>query len=442
MTLKKDQRPHLTSKNTLKPIMSLEAEQAVLGAVLMMPDKLLEIIELIRPEDFYSVAHQKIFQGFLDLYEAEIAIDYVTISNKLRAQGDLERVGGSVFITGLAEQIGFAVNIKHYAQIIHDKSTLRRLSDTCKVIDGACFGEVENIQDFLNWTKNQIGEIIEGAGGTGKKGLSAMVRDWVETTDGLILNSNVHRDLDLNSRRLKKQANEVLRRMVEEGKLTPCGDRAGCYKKIEESPEIDWQNADIENIYQIAWPFELEKFVTLYPGNIVVLAGAPNVGKTGFLYNLIKLNQQAHKVVYFNSESGPEEMKVRLSKFENISLKDWRFLAKERSSNFAEAIFPNRLNIIDYIEITDNFYQIGGELKKIHDRFKRGVAVVALQKKIGAELGRGAEFALEKPRLYLSMDSGKLKIVKGKNWANPEINPNGMVFSFKLLQGAKFIEWE
>ncbi len=430
------------SNKEQNPIASPEAEQALLGTVLVTPDKLVEIIELIRPEDFYRAAHQKIFQVILDLHQAEIAIDYVTVSNKLREQGQLEKVGGPVFISGLGQQVGFATNVKHYARIIHEKSTLRRLSDTCKAINSACFANVENVQEFLERTKNQIREIIDGAGGTGKKGLSAMVREWVMTEPGLILTERVHKELVLTSRDLKKQANEVLRRMAEEGKLTPCGDSRGCYRRIEESEDIDWQAADVDNIYKIAWPFELEKLVTLYPGNIVVLAGAQNVGKTAMLYNLIKLNQYTHKVVYFNSESGPEEMKVRLSKFEDMSIKDWRFLAKERSSNFADAIFPNRLNIIDYLEITDNFFLIGGEIKKIHDRLKKGIAVIALQKKTGAKLGRGAEFSLEKPRLYLSMDSGKLEIVKGKNWANPEINPNGMVFSFKLLHGCKFLEFE
>ncbi len=425
-----------------KPPVDFESEQTVLGILLLYPEKLLEIIEKIRPEDFYRKDHAIIYQAMLNLLEAEIPIDLVTLSSHLREKGQIEKVGGKNFLFGLRDEVGPA-NFKYHVQVVYDKSTLRRLMATALTIAKDCQNEQRgNTFEIVEKAHRQVLEIKEGIGEGGKKGLSAMVRDWVMTSTGLIMTSDVHKELVLTSRDLKKQANEVLRRMTEEGKLTPCGDRRGCYRIIEESEDIDWQAADVENIYQIAWPFELEKLVTLYPGNIAILAGSPNVGKTAFLYNLIKLNQQTHKMVYFNSESGPEEMKVRLSKFEDIDIKDWRFLAKERSSNFAEAIFPNRLNIIDYIELTDNFYQIGGELKKIHDRLKKGIAVIALQKKIGAELGRGAEFTLEKPRLYLSMDPGKLKIVKGKNWANPEINPNGMVFSFKLISGAKFLEWE
>jgi hypothetical protein len=63
---------------------------------------------------------------------------------------------------------------------------------------------------------------------------------------------------------------------------------------------------------------------------------------------------------------------------------------------------------------------------------------VAIQKKIGAQLGRGQEFSLEKPRLYLSMDKGRLSIVKGKSWANPKVDPNGLTIGFKITGGCVF----
>jgi hypothetical protein len=63
---------------------------------------------------------------------------------------------------------------------------------------------------------------------------------------------------------------------------------------------------------------------------------------------------------------------------------------------------------------------------------------VALQKKIGAQLGRGAEFSLEKPRLYLSIDKGKLTIIKGKSWARKNVDPNGLSVNFKITGGCQF----
>jgi len=82
---------------------------------------------------------------------------------------------------------------------------------------------------------------------------------------------------------------------------------------------------------------------------------------------------------------------------------------------------------------------IADYLRAIHEKLSSGIAVVALQKKRGADLGRGGDFGLEKPRLYLSMDAGKLTIQKAKNWADPRANPNGLVCEFKIVNGCKFI---
>ena len=153
-----------------------------------------------------------------------------------------------------------------------------------------------------------------------------------------------------------------------------------------------------------------------------------------------KGNQRDHKIHYFNSEMGPGELRTRLEKF-GEPLDTWKFQAYERSSNFADVIKPGpgNLNIIDFLEIHENFYEIGGRLKEIHDRLKGAVAIVALQKNKGAELGLGGGRGQEKPRLYLSMDNGRMLLVKGKNWTKEGVNPNGLEIKFKLVQGCQFM---
>jgi hypothetical protein len=83
---------------------------------------------------------------------------------------------------------------------------------------------------------------------------------------------------------------------------------------------------------------------------------------------------------------------------------------------------------------------VGGELKKIFDKLTTGLAIVAIQKDEKKDFARGGAFSAEKARLYLSMNPGELKIIKGKNWAQPGHNPNGKTFKFKLINGCKFIE--
>jgi hypothetical protein len=190
----------------------------------------------------------------------------------------------------------------------------------------------------------------------------------------------------------------------------------------------------------MSWPFELENYVLMYPKNIAVLAGESNAGKTAFLLDTIRRNMDKYDIHYYSSEMGPEELKLRLSKFEGVE--KWRFDPRERVSNYADLVrqYPDDMHMIDYMEIASGeFFLIAGELREIFDKLGKGIAIVALQKKKGAELGRGAEFSLEKPRLYLSMGHGILKIVKGKNWAVEGMNPNGQEFYFKLINGAKFV---
>jgi len=169
----------------------------------------------------------------------------------------------------------------------------------------------------------------------------------------------------------------------------------------------------------------------------VVVAGSPDSGKTAWLLNLIKLNQDKWNIYYQSSEMGETELATRLEQFTDMDLNDWKFIAEERSSHFADVIRPDDINIIDYMELTDNVWMVAEYLREIHDKLNNGIAIVALQKKRNADLGRGGEFSLEKPRLYLSMDTGKMTIQKAKNWATME-NPNRKFIKFKIVKGCQF----
>jgi hypothetical protein len=276
---------------------------------------------------------------------------------------------------------------------------------------------------------------------------SAEVREWVLSTKGHFLSTDVHRELALSTlstdqRRVNKTLSQILSRLCEEGIIERVRDRRGCFRRIErESEALDFLNADCSTIFDLKWPspFHLERLVNLYPKNIVVVAGDSNAGKTALLLNVIRMNMNKLRIAYFSSEMGPEELRLRLENFQ-MPVNEWKFEAYERAANFADAVIPDAVNIIDYLELTDNFYQVAGEIKAVFDRLTTGVALIALQKKEGATLGRGGDFSQEKARLYLSMGAGELKIVKGKNWAMKGVNPAGKVFKFKLVDGCKFLQ--
>jgi DNA-binding PadR family transcriptional regulator len=414
-----------------------ESEQAILAA-LMSEKNIYKQIDLTI-DDFYDKQHQHIYKIIIELSEEGLEPEYVAVSAKIKSLGLTGTIAPG-YIYDLCDKIPGAMtkNWKNYVAIIKKKSAGRKLYFLSQHLQKVSQNGLNDLSGKIEDALKQLIEIKEKADNK-RRGITEQVSELVATSNGLILTSTVHRELCLTSRDLKKQANEAIRRLAEEGILTPCGDKHGCYRKVEGCEEIDWLSADIDNVYPIKWPFQLENLVTIFPGNIIIVAGEKNAGKSAFLYNLIKLNQSKHKIYYFNSESGKEEMKLRLSKFDDLRLTDWKFKAYSRSGNFPEAIHPDRLNIIDYFEVTDDFFKIGGEIRQIHDRLKKGICVIALQKAGNAEYGRGGDFSREKSRLYITMGKGKLKIVDGKIWAS-DVNPNGVVIDYKLVNGAKFIE--
>ena len=134
---------------------------------------------------------------------------------------------------------------------------------------------------------------------------------------------------------------------------------------------------------------------------------------------------------------------MRIAKMD-CPLNSWKFSAWGRSGDWPDVIRPDAINIVDYLELHDDFYKVGGLLKAISDKLKSGFALVALQKNIGRDEGLGGARSLEKPRLYLAMDHGRTKIVKAKSWADGRLNPNGMTITWKLIDGCKFrnvTEW-
>jgi hypothetical protein len=265
------------------------------------------------------------------------------------------------------------------------------------------------------------------------------VKDWICLQNGVITSSECRQCLQLSSREERKNLSKILNRFVEQGLIEKYGNMAGIFKTIDRSAElINWEGAD-DSIIPLQFPFEIERLVSIMPKNILVIAGVPNAGKTAFLLNFARMNMDKWPMLYFSSEMDGAELKARLKKFEG-PLKQWRkvgFYRKEE--DFANALHPDGVNIIDFLEITDKFYLIAERLREYHKRLNKGVLFVAIQKDPQKEYGRGGGLGLEKPRLYLTLDRGKLKIIKGKTWAS-EQNPEGMQIEFKLIQGAKFID--
>lgn len=275
-----------------------------------------------------------------------------------------------------------------------------------------------------------------------EKNLSQEIRDFVLSTSGHFLSTEVYNCLLLSTRKEKKLCSKVLSELAKEKIIERTGSKNGNFRLIsDEAPDIDIY-APKKEFLKLQFPLELHSYYHAMPKNIIIIAGTQDAGKTAFLLRFVAMNMnRGMKIRYQTSEMGTAELQNRLEMFEDIPMNQWeRVNFKENSSNFQDYILPNGINVIDYLEVTDNFYLVGSELKKIFDRLETGIAVIGLQKDFKAELGRGGTFSLEKPRLYVSLTSnppegGIAKIVKCKNWADKRINPNGRECNFKIRDG-------
>src|SRR5574340_500157 len=162
-----------------------EAEQSVLGAILVRPEVMERIADLIAPEDFYRKPHGRIYQAMLDLYGRGEPVDLVPVSALLKERGKLEGVGGPVFLAGLSEQVGFATNAEYYASLVRDKAVLRRLLDCTQEIASACLAPVEDVAEFLDEAEHKIFQVAEAKVRPGFSPLSALVDTEIATMEAI-----------------------------------------------------------------------------------------------------------------------------------------------------------------------------------------------------------------------------------------------------------------
>ena len=109
------------------PPQNLDAEQGVLGSMLLDRDAIARVVELIRAEDFYRDAHRRIFESMTDLFERGEPVDLITVTDRLRDKGQLDDVGGAAYVTSLLNSVPTAANVEYYSRIVLQKSMLRQL---------------------------------------------------------------------------------------------------------------------------------------------------------------------------------------------------------------------------------------------------------------------------------------------------------------------------
>lgn len=274
--------------DTLKiPPNNMEAEQSVLGAMLLDKNAISQASETLRGEDFYKAAHQQIYEAILELYDRDEPVDLITLVDYLRKKGILDVVGGITYLTSLSSSVPTTANVKYYIKIVEDKSTLRRLIKSSSETMDKCYAESEEVPDILDKAEKDIFDISQ----------KAMTHDF-----------------EPMSRILERGFNEIERLYNNKGALT--GVPSGF-------PELDAKTSGFQK------------------GDMILIAARPSMGKTAFMLNIaqyaaIKNNSS---VAIFSLEMSKEQLAYRMMCSEanidmlklrtgNLDDDDWVRLAK------------------------------------------------------------------------------------------------------------------
>ncbi|MFY9586095.1 MAG: replicative DNA helicase [Actinomycetota bacterium] len=249
-----------TSVTGRVPPHNLEAEQSVLGSMMLSKTAIADVLEKLKPDDFYREAHIRICQTIIDLFGSGEPCDAITVPDELERRGQLESVGGRPYVHTLVSSVPHPGNAGFYAKIVGELATLRRLIDAASRISQACFDVPEDIEEMVN----KAGELIYG-----------------------VAAGRIHSDFRPIRELLTESMESLDRLAAHEGDVTgvPTGFR-----------DID------------------ARLSGLQPQNLVLVAARPAMGKSSFVMNIahhVSLQRQIPCVV-FSLEMSQSEIVQRL----------------------------------------------------------------------------------------------------------------------------------
>ena len=242
------------------PPQNLEAEQSVLGSILLDNEAAYQIAEILQEDDFYRDSHKQIFRGILDLLDREEPADLVTLTNELKQKGNLDNVGGVSYLARVVEAVPTAANVEYYAKIVKDKSILRHVIHAATEIVTSGYQEAADVTDYLDRAEQAIFQVSEGRQKGGLTPIATVVKD--------------------------------------------------SFKQIEQNYERK------ELITGLACGFkDLDKLTSgLQPSDLIIVAGRPSMGKTSFVLNIaehVALHEK-ETVAVFSLEMAREQLVSRL----------------------------------------------------------------------------------------------------------------------------------
>ncbi|MDX1665138.1 MAG: replicative DNA helicase [Candidatus Promineifilaceae bacterium] len=174
----------MSTINRLPPH-SVEAEEAVLGSLLIDPDAILEVASFLRPAAFYREQNRWIYQAVLDLHEARDPLDFITLSEALRQREQLEDIGGEAYLISLLNAVPTSVNARSYARIVEAAAVRRRMIGAATTIANLAYDEDENINVVLDRAEQALFSISEERTTRDLVPVSDIARDYLDRIEEL-----------------------------------------------------------------------------------------------------------------------------------------------------------------------------------------------------------------------------------------------------------------
>ncbi len=260
MTHSQPKNQNYSSFDHLLPPRNLEAEESILSAILIDSSTLLDVVEILSPEDFYNSKHQKIFDAVLELFRKNEPVDTVTLLNILRERGHLEDIGGVSYLARLIDEVPLAVNAPYYAKIIRDKACLRRMIEKAEIIRKRCFEDRGDVDEVIDFAERAIFEVSESKINQTFYPLSKIINDNIDALE-------------------KRQENRALVTGIATG-----------------FAELDKMTAGFQK------------------SDLIILAARPSMGKTALALNIARnaaVNAEV-PVAVFSLEMSKEQLSMRM----------------------------------------------------------------------------------------------------------------------------------
>lgn len=242
------------------PPQSVDIEMDVLGALMLEKGKDIVVLDILKPESFYKPEHQKIFRAVQELSVNHQPIDYHTIIEKLKQNGDLEAVGGPQFVVSLSSRVGTAAHVEYHAKIIAEKFIKRELIRISSEIQSRSYDDSEDVHEILEFSQQEIFDLA----------LGSVSKEAVQIES--VMNEAIHQIEEARNR--------------EDG-LSGVPSGFSSLDRITSG----WQNSDL-----------------------VIIAARPSMGKTAFVLSMARNMAVEHKkaIALFSLEMSSVQLVLRL----------------------------------------------------------------------------------------------------------------------------------